>query len=131
MINNILAKALGLIRGSFVEARHYTTGTTNEFGISIKGYGEWAQYDGIVEPGIVSAFGGKNISEKDYEFMGLDWSRYYVTAWIKGANLENIHSDTGTDQIRYNGKVFNVIQIANWSEYDGWQRCYCVEDTNV
>lgn len=131
MIHQILSKALRIIRRSSVEYRVYSGDSTNDYGIAIKTYGEWTHAEGIVEPGIVSAFGGKNISEKDYEFLGFDWSRYYVTAWLRGANLSNIHSDTGTDQIRYNGKIFNVIQIANWSEYDGWQRCYCVEDTGA
>ena len=127
MINNILAKALSIIRPSVVSVRHFEGNVTNSVGIVVKSYTEWINVLGIVEPGIVSAFGGKNISEKDYKFMGLDWSRYYVTCWLDMAQVKNVHLRGGSDQIKYDGKTFTILQIANWSEYDKWQRCYCVE----
>lgn len=125
---SILKSAFSIIPHSSVDYRKFSGLTTNDFGISTHLYTEWRTAEGIAQPGIVSSFGGKCIELKDYKELGLDWSRRYITIWIPDVGLENATERNGSDQIRWNNRVFNVLQVENWDVYNGWQRCYCVED---
>lgn len=80
-----------------------------------------------VQPGIISSFGGKNISEKDYKDLGLDFSRNYVTIWTSENDIRTVAYQQTADQVVISGKTYNIIQRANWLEYNGWSRYYCEE----
>lgn len=103
--------------------------TISEDGIAVSGYGEWNSILVHAMPGIISSFGGKNINERDYKDMGLDFSRNYYTVYVDNIDVRTVCEQHSADQFRINGKVFNVIQTEDWEEfgYNGWKRCYCVE----
>ena len=126
-IGNILNVALNVIGSSKFEFRKYIGNSIDEFGVPSVAYGDWKSYKGCVQPGIISSFGGKNISEKDYKEMGLDWTKSYITIWIPENDIKTVYKQDAADQIRYNGKVYNIIQSADWIVENGWKRCYCVE----
>lgn len=105
----------------FVENR------TNNFGIVEQVFEDAVDTRAHVQPGIVSSFGGSNIEMKDYKEMGLDWSRRYITVWIKDKGLQPCVDKNGADEILYNGMEFTVIQVENWDRFNNWQRIYCVE----
>ena len=130
-MKNLLEQALKIIPRSNFQYRLFDKRETNEFGQVVPLYGEWHYGYGIVEPGIISSFGGKNIQEKDYKDFGLDFSHETVTAWIRNVQIGTVSNRDSPDQIRYGGKIWNVIQAANWNEYNGWRRCYCQEAKNL
>jgi hypothetical protein len=101
----------------------------SEDGIAVSGYGEWNAILAHAMPGIISSFGGKNINERDYKDMGLDFSRNYYTVYCDNIDVRTVCEQHSADQFMINGKVFNVIQTEDWEEfgYNGWKRCYCVE----
>ena len=126
-IGNILNVALNIIGTSKFEFRKFVGKSVDEFGIPHVEYGPWTAHKGSVQPGIVSSFGGKNISEKDYKEMVLDWTRSHITIWLSGVDVKTVYKQDAADQIRYRGRVYNIIQSADWIEENGWKRCYCVE----
>ncbi len=126
-IGNILNVALNIIGTSKFEFRKFVGKSVDEFGIPHVEYGPWTAHRGSVQPGIVSSFGGKNISEKDYKEMGLDWTRSHITVWLSGVDVKTVYKQDAADQIRYRGRVYNLIQSADWIEENGWKRCYCME----
>lgn len=101
----------------------------SEDGIAVSGYGEWNAILAHAMPGIISSFGGKNINERDYKDMGLDFSRNYYTVYCDNIDVRTVCEQHSADQFMINCKVFNVIQTEDWEEfgYNGWKRCYCVE----
>lgn len=101
----------------------------SEDGIAVSGYGEWNAILAHAMPGIISSFGGKNINERDYKDMGLDFSRNYYTVYCDNIDVRTVCEQHSADQFMISGKVFNVIQTEDWEEfgYNGWKRCYCVE----
>lgn len=101
----------------------------SEDGIAVSGYCEWNAILAHAMPGIISSFGGKNINERDYKDMGLDFSRNYYTVYCDNIDVRTVCEQHSADQFMINGKVFNVIQTEDWEEfgYNGWKRCYCVE----
>ena len=101
----------------------------NEYGVASSEYGAWQDVYAHVMPGIISSFGGKNINERDYKEMGLDFSKNYYTVYVDGIDVRTVCEQNGADQFRINGKIFNVIQTEDWEEfgYNGWKRCYCVQ----
>lgn len=127
IVDQIFDLAMNIIPPNDFKYRKYDGVTTNEFGQRVTTYTDWADGFGCVQPGIISSFGGKNISEKDYKELGLDFSRATVTVWIKDIVLKSVNGESSCDQIMFEGKVYNVIQAANWNEYSGWRRCYCQE----
>lgn len=130
-IGNILNAALKVIGSSKLSFRKFARRSVDEFGIPKVEYGEWKHYKGCAQPGIISSFGGKNISEKDYKEMGLDWTKSYITVWIPENDIKLVYKQDAADQILYSGKVYNIIQSADWIAENGWKRCYCVERTDA
>ena len=98
-------------------------------GIPVSGYGEWQTTLAHAMPGIISSFGGKNINERDYKDMGLDFSRNYYTVYTDNLDVRTVCEQHAADQFKICGKVFNIIQTEDWEEfgYNGWKRCYCVQ----
>ena len=126
-VDNILKSALSIIGSHTVKIRIATGTAVNDAGVPTVTYSDPIVVSGSVQPGIVSSFGGKNISEKDYKDMGLDWTRSYITVWIPDVGLKPIHDKKSTDTVEFNGRIFNVIQCADWGTQNGWKRCYCCE----
>lgn len=130
-MKNLLVSALKIIPRSKFQYRLSSETSINEFGQRVHLYGDWNDAYGIVQPGIISSFGGKNISEKDYKDIGLDISRSCITIWIKDIYLRNTADRETSDQVLYGGRVWNVIQCADWDIYNGWRRCFCQEAMNL
>ena len=126
-VNNILKSALSIIGSHTVKIRIATGTAVNDAGVPTVTYGDPIVVSGSVQPGIVSSFGGKNISEKDYKDMGLDWTRSYITVWIPDVGLKPIHDRKSADTVEYNGRIYNILQSADWETQNGWKRCYCCE----
>ena len=122
--------AMNVIPRNVFQYRKYNGVSTDEFGQRIVSYSDWKNGFGIVQPGIISSFGGKNISEKDYKSIGLDFGKATITVWLKGVELKTVNDNKSCDQILFEGKIYNVIQAANWNEYSGWRRCYCQQKTD-
>lgn len=125
---NILERAFKIIPRSKFEYRLFIKTRINDYGQCEPEYTDWADGHGIVQPGIISSFGGKNVSEKDYKELGLDFSRCTVSVWIKDVNLRTLKGSRTPDQIRWQGREFNIIHVSDWLGYDGWKHCYAVED---
>ena len=126
-VNNILKSALSIIGSHTVKIRIAAGVSVNDSGVPTVTYSDPIVVSGSVQPGIVSSFGGKNISEKDYKDMGLDWTRSYITVWIPDVGLSVIHDKKSSDTVEFNGRIFNIIQSADWELQNGWKRCHCVE----
>lgn len=126
-IRNILKTALSVIGSHTVKIRIASGVTVSDAGIPTVSYSAPITVKGSVQPGIVSSFGGKNISERDYKDMGLDWTRSYITVWVPDVGLSVVHDRKSSDTVEFEGRIFNVIQCADWEVQNGWKRCYCVE----
>jgi len=129
IFTNLHRIANRLIPRQRVQWRKALDTVISEDGIAVSGYGEWNSILAHAMPGIISSFGGKNINERDYKDMGLDFSRNYYTVYCDNIDVRTVCEQHSADQFMINGKVFNVIQTEDWEEfgYNGWKRCYCVE----
>ena len=129
IFTNLHRIANRLIPRQRVQWRKALDTVISEDGIAVSGYGEWNAILAHAMPGIISSFGGKNINERDYKDMGLDFSRNYYTVYCDNIDVRTVCEQHSADQFMINGKVFNVIQTEDWEEfgYNGWKRCYCVE----
>ena len=85
MIKHIFDMAMKIIPRNAFQYRKFNGVSTNQFGQRITTYTDWNNGFGVVQPGIISSFGGKNISEKDYKDLGLDFARARVLAQEDGA----------------------------------------------
>lgn len=125
--SNIIKSAFRVIPHTTIGYRKFVSKTNNEFGVVSETFTDTSTAVAIVQPGIVSSFGGKCIELRDYKEMGLDWSRRYVTVWMQDVGLEPAVNRDGSDEIIHDGKTFTVLQVENWLEYTGYTRCYCAE----
>lgn len=127
----LLKRASRIIPTVDFEYRTFIGETTNEIGNSIASYSEWVSAKGQIQPGLTFSFNARGISNPSaiMKELGLDQSKEIVTVYAYGLNLRNVHDQNQPDQIRYNGKVYNIWSISNWYEYDNWKSLICVEDT--
>lgn len=128
LLSNVLKIATSLIPQHKIAFRKFITSSVTDFGVANQEFSDWVSVNGVVQPGIVSSFGGSNIELKDYKELGLDWSRRHITVWLTDKGLEPCCDKDGADQIEYNGKTFTILQVENWDDFNNWQRCYCVEE---
>lgn len=126
-MRNILTRALTVIPRSRFKYRKANGNVVNDFGQKVQSYGEWMDVTGIVQPGLVSSFGSKNISDMMYRDLGLDPSKRTITVWIEYTDISSTANRQSCDQVQYMGKTFNILQVEDWLEYNGWKRCYCQE----
>lgn len=130
-ISNILRSAQKLIPSDNVsngfKYRKCIGTETNEYGDRVIKFTEWIDGDGHIQPGIVTGFGIKNISESDIKQLGLDMSRRSITIWINNANLSTVAGQSSSDQVLYDGRIFQIVNVCNWGNYNGWQNCFCQE----
>lgn len=119
--HNILDIALSLIPPTVVQIRKNLGTTVNKFGQATASYGEWIGVYGIVQPG----------GESNEHTEGIDISKNHVTIWLRGIALDGTHIQWTPDQIRFVGKIFNVVDVKDWFPYDKYRECTCVEVLNL
>lgn len=127
-VSNILKTAMSVIGSDRIAYRLYSGSSVNDIGVPVVSYTEWKGIRAFVHPGIVSSFGGSGISEKEYQELGFSWARTNITVWLNDVGLRTSENENASDQILYNGDVYNVLQVENWLFQNGWKRCYCVKD---
>lgn len=127
----LLKKALRIVPTSSFEYRLYSGETTNTIGNAIATYGDWIAAKGNVQPGLTFSFNARGVSDPGaiMKQLGLDQSKEIISVYAYGLNLHNVHDQNQPDQIRYNGKVYNIWSVSDWFTYDGWKSLICVEDT--
>lgn len=119
--HNILDIALSLIPPTTVQIRKNLGTKVNAYGQVEAEYGEWIDVYGIVQPG----------GEQNEHTEGIDFAKKHVTVWLRGIALDGTHIQWAPDQIRYVGKIFNVIGVKDWFPYDNFKECECVEVLNL
>lgn len=124
---NIHRVASRMIPRDTIKYRKGLEMVVSDAGISKPTYGEWSSFKAHVQPGIISSFGGKNVSEKEYKDFGLDFSKRYYTIWFDDLDIKTNAKQRVPDQVELYGSVFNVIHVSDWLEYNGWKRCFCEE----
>lgn len=124
---NIHRVASRLIPQESIKYRKGLQIAVSDAGIPTATYGAWTAMLAHVQPGIISSFGGKNVSEKEYHDFGLDFSKRYFTIWFDDVDIKTNAKQNVPDQVQIYGSVFNVIHVSDWLEYNGWKRCYCEE----
>jgi len=127
LFTNIHKIASRIIPTQNVQYRVSGASTTDAYGMRKPSYGNWVSIRAHVNPGIISSFGGKNIEERDYKDMGLDFTHRFLTVWLDGANLKTLVNKDSPDQIKIGDSIFNIIQTADWLDFNGWKRLYCEE----
>lgn len=128
ILSSVYKIASSIIPSDYIHFRKFLEKSTTEFGVVTQSFSEWSKARSHVQPGIVSSFGGSCIELKDYKQLGLDWSRRYITVWLFDKGLEPCCDKDGSDQVKYQDKIFTILQVENWDRFNNWQRCYCVEE---
>lgn len=130
---NLLKRALTVVPRSAFEYRQVISVSTNSIGNSIATFSEWTRVFGAVQPGLTFSFNARGISSMvdilQTKKIGIDISKDMITVFAKNIDLINVHFKEQPDQIRYDGRTFNIISISNWYPYDDWKSLVCVEDT--
>lgn len=119
--HNILDIALSILPSTVVQIRKTLGTTINKYGQAEAVYSEWIDVYGMVQPG----------GEQNEHTQGIDFSKKFVTIWLRGIALDGTHIQWAPDQILYIGKVFNVVSVKDWFPYDNFRECECVEAVNL
>jgi hypothetical protein len=130
-IGRILDKALRIVQNDTFHYRIVESIETNDIGNSIAKYGEWIQSSGSVQPGLTFSFNARGVSNpaEIAKSIGLDLSKNIRTVYSRAIKLSNISTKDMPDQIRFEGKVYNIWSVSDWYGHSGWQALICVEDT--
>ena len=126
----LLTKALNVVPKTRFKYRIVTAFVTNEIGNTIPSYSAWNDAEGAIQPGLTFSFNARGVSNpiEIAKKIGLDISKNMITVFAK-LDLSNIAKKETPDQIMYDGRIFNIMSISDWYEFDGWKSLICVEDT--
>lgn len=123
---NILRLASHCIPRERIKYRKYKGKEVLRNGVVTIKYEDYIDTTAFVQPGIISSFGGKNIEERNYKEMGLDWSKRYITVWAE-INVHTSIDKHSPDQLLIRNKQYDILMVADWIEFNGWKRIYAVE----
>lgn len=127
IFSNVHRLASSVIPRRKIKYRKSKGAVINQFGVRTASYDEWTETIAHVQPGVIAAFGGKCVSERDYKDFGLDFSKMTMTVWLDDKDLSlMVHKDF-PDQLMIDGKIFNIMQVSDWLEFSGWKRIFCEE----
>lgn len=118
---NLLPQALSLIPPVTFQYRKFAKNTIDEFGQAVIGYGEWIEAYGIVVPA------GKAMQNVE----GLHMTPNRVNVFIKGVELDATCEQRSPDQVRFLGRIYNVIQVNDWFAYDDFHNVIAQEVKNI
>lgn len=126
----LLKKALTVVPKTRFKYRIVQSFVTNEIGNTIATYSEWTDAEGAIQPGLTFSFNARGVSSpiEIAKKIGLDISKNMITVFAK-LNLSNIAKQETPDQIMFDGRIFNIMSVSDWYEFDGWKSLICVEDT--
>ena len=118
---NVLHHALRLVNHVVThydfEYRTYVEDAVNDFGVVEPSYTEWVQFSGSVQPQ----------SADPFDMEGTQPAKRSVQVWAK-VDLKCQDVQEHCDQIRYDGKVYNVMTRTSWWPQDGWGTYFCTEE---
>lgn len=127
-LGNIHRMASSIIPTTTIGFRKATTTTIDQYGQAIPGYlTDFTDIKAHVEPGLPSSFGSKNISESDYKDFGLDMTKRYYSIWTDNTSISTIANGDSCDQVKINNRIYNIVRVADWADFDGWKCCLCEE----
>lgn len=119
--HNILDIALSIIPPTVVEIRKTLGTKVNKYGQAEASYTEWINVYGIVQPS----------SERNEHIERIDISKKHISIWLRGITLDGTHLEWTPDQIKFMGRIYNVIDVDDWFPYDNYRKCECVEVLNL
>jgi len=132
-LGNLLKKALTIVPSETFQYRKVESVSTNEIGNTIATFSDWINTRGSVQPGLTFSFNARGISSmielKMAYKIGITQAKDLITVFTKEIDLVNTHFQQQPDQIKYDGRIFNIISVSNWLPYDSWKSLVCVEDT--
>lgn len=127
LFKNIHKIASNLIPRQRVQFRKGSGRTISDSGIAKSSYGEWQTATVHLQPGFVSSNNSKNINSEIYNDMGLDFSKVKFTVWIDDTDIDALRESEVSDQFKINGRIYNVVGVADWLQFDGWKQLYIME----
>lgn len=127
-LGNLLIQAMNMIPSEQMEYRTVLNSVVNDIGNIVTSYTEWKPVRGVAESGIPSAFGSKNsIGIQSIDEQGMSWADAIISVWIYGVELHTEKNNTSCDQIKRNGKIYNIRYICDYHGYDNWNQYICQE----
>ena len=101
--------------------RKYLGLETTEFGQTVAAYSEWKEALGSVQPA----------GERTERVNGVDFAQSHYSVWVFDAPVTGNHNQKACDQIEYQGRLFNVIAVDDWLDFDNYRKLDCVEVMNA
>jgi hypothetical protein len=122
-LTNLFEKAMGVLPSVTFEYRHFVGSVKNDMRVLVPSYADgdneegWVACRGMVQP----------VQQSAYKDLGLDKSKRNVNAW-GSIPLKTVTNQEQPDQIRHEGRVYNIVSVNEWNSYNGWANVTCVED---
>lgn len=114
--NNLLKRTLKLVGTQAADYYRNTGRTTNTIGLDVAAFDLPVVIQVSIQP----------VPRTVYQQLGLDLQRNYVTVYTT-QNVLDLQRDFSGDQVRFAGKVYQLVSSTNWQAVDGWQSVLCVE----
>ena len=106
---NILKKALSVISSQTVAYYKNTGRATNDAGLDVATFAAPVNVSGSVQA----------VNRAKYEFLGLDFEKSYIMAYLPIVGVIDIARDLSGDQMTYGGRRYQLISSTPWM-VDGW-----------
>lgn len=117
-IGNLLEGALSVLPFVCFKYRSFRRSEVDEFGQSVQAFNEWKLCRGMVQP----------VNRSLYEDMGLDFTKTYISVWGSIPLDASSEKQDGSDQLLWNGHLWNITAVNEWNQYNGWANVTAVEE---
>src|SRR6202034_1711709 len=114
--SNLLDMAFNLIAQQILSYFKASGRTVNAVGQNVTNYDNPIFIEGSFQP----------VSKNLYQALGLDFQKSYFNLYVS-KNIIDIRRDVTSDQVVFNGRLFQCLSNTEWIGIDGWAAVLCVE----
>lgn len=120
MFNNLLKTALTVIPKQTVTWRKHTGKTLNDIGRYVDTFA-----DGVDVTGSFQSMDTKTAQENGFMTAGT------YAKFLTDADIKPVKRGSTPDKVEYGGVTYDVLDVVNWTEQDGWKRVFLIESLAI
>ena len=116
LFSNLLKTAMRIVpTDGTVQYLRYVSDTTDDAGYETQAF---------ADPVPVTQSSVQAVPQSRYEYLGLDYTREYVT-WFAPFQVRGLSENYAGDRIKWRGSDWQIDRVTAWSGEDGWTEALC------
>lgn len=117
---NLLGAVQSVIGKQDYYIERWLSSSTNDIGYDVDIYDTLEFRQGSVQP----------VDRTKYAYLGLDFTKHYIYV-LDVSKINGLNRGANADRIHYNGSIYKILDVDDWSNEGGWNGALCIKVSDV